>query len=182
MLLHRSVDRQNQPNATAIFAGRLIRRRGVGAMLIDMKRTDMDAPTASSGSSSTPRSLRDAFQPVKALVASYIGLALLGFGATMLLRDQPQLVNTAVWVRGSIVLATSALLYLIAVAAARGSRSAYVRLRVISVVVPLAIVVIVALPDPFPVWMKVQQGLCALAVAGVAILANRRAVRAHFAR
>jgi hypothetical protein len=117
--------------------------------------------------------LRDAFQPIKVLVASYVALGLVGLGATVLLRDDPQLVNTAVWVRGTIVVATSALMYLLAELASRGSRVAFIRLRIASIAVPLAIVVLVALPDPFPVWMKVQQALCAIVVAGVAVLVIR---------
>jgi cobalamin synthase len=127
-------------------------------------------------------SLRDAFQPVKMLVACYFGLGLLGLGATLLLRDHPQLVNTAVWVRGSVVLATSALTYLFAERASRGSKAAFNRVRIVSIIVPLAIVVLILLPDPFPVWMKVQQGLCAVVVAALAVLVNRRPVRRHFAR
>jgi len=127
-------------------------------------------------------SLREAFHPIRVLVACYVGLGLLSFGATVLLRDHPQLVNTAVWVRGSIVLATSALMYRFAAVAARGKRSAFLRLRVASIVIPVTIAVIIALPDPFPVWMKVQQGLCALIVAGVAALVNRRFLREYFAR
>lgn len=118
-------------------------------------------------------SLRDAFQPIRVLVACYFGLALVGLGATVLLRDDHQLVNAAVWVRGTIVVATSALMYLLAELASRGSRSAFIRLRIAAIVVPLAIVVLVALPDSFPVWMKVQQALCAAVVAAVAVLVIR---------
>jgi hypothetical protein len=121
------------------------------------------------------------FRPVKALVACYVGLGVLGFGAAVLLRDHPQLVNTAVWVRSSIVLATGAVMYVFAERAARGDRSAFRRLRVVSIVVPLAIVAIIALPDPFPVWMKVQQGLCGIDVAVVAVVVNRGSVRRSFA-
>jgi hypothetical protein len=121
--------------------------------------------------------LRAVLPAVRVLLACYLGLALLGLGAAFLLRDHPQLVNAAVWVRGWIVLASAAVLYLLAELAARGRRSMLIRLRIASIAVPLAIVVIIVLPDPFPVWMKVQQGLCALAVAGVAVLVNRRSVR-----
>ena len=121
------------------------------------------------------------FRPVKALVACYVGLGVLGFGAAVLLRDHPQLVNTAVWVRSSIVLATGTLTYVFAERASRGDRSAFRRLRAVSILVPLAIVVIIALPDPFPVWMKVQQGLCGIAMAVVAVLVNRSSVRRSFA-
>jgi hypothetical protein len=117
--------------------------------------------------------LRDAFQPIKVLLACYVGLGLVGLGATVLLRGDPHLVNTAVWVRCAIVAVTSSLLYLMAELASRGSRSAFIRLRIASIAVPLAIVVLVALPDPFPVWVKVQQTLCAVVVAGAAVLVIR---------
>lgn len=147
-----------------------------------MTHANMDTSTSWSAVSPKSSSLHDAFQSIMVLVACYVGLGLLGFGATVLLRDHPQLVNTAVWVRGSIVLATSALMYRFAAMAARGKRSAFLRLRIASITIPLAIAVIIALPDPFPVWMKVQQGLCALVIAGVAALANRRFLREYFAR
>ena len=118
-------------------------------------------------------SLRDAFQPIKVLVGCYVGLGLLGLGATILLRDDPYLVNAAVWVRCIIVMVTSSLMYLLAEAASRGSRAAFIRLRIASIAVPLAIVVLIALPDPFPFWVKVQQALCAVVVAGVAVLVIR---------
>jgi hypothetical protein len=118
-------------------------------------------------------SLRDAFQPIKVLVACYVGLGLLGLAATILLRDDPQLVNVAVWVRCIVVMVTSSLMYLLAEAASRGSRAAFIRLRIASIAVPLAIVVLVALPDPFPFWVKAQQTLCAIVVTGVAVLVLR---------
>jgi hypothetical protein len=118
-------------------------------------------------------SLRDAFQPIKVLVACYVGLALLGLAATILLRDDPQRVNVAVWVRCVVVVVTSCLMYLLAEVASRGSRPAFIRLRIASIAVPLAIAVLIALPDPFPLWVKVQQALCAIVVGGVAVLVIR---------
>ncbi len=38
----------------------------------------------------------------------------------------------------------------------------------------VAIRVIIALPGTFPVWLKVEQGLCGLLLIGVVILANSR--------
>jgi hypothetical protein len=121
------------------------------------------------------------FKPIKVLIACYIGLSALGFAAAVLLRDQPQLVNTAVWVRSSIVLVTSVLTYLFAERASRGDRRSLLRLRVVTIVVPLVIVGLIVLPDPFPVWMKVQQGLCGLVLAGAAILAVRPSVSRELA-
>lgn len=132
----------------------------------------------------SPRSslLQAAFRPVKVLLACYLGLAVAGFGAAVMFHGNRQLVNEAVWVRSSVVLITSAAMFLMALMAARGHRPSLLRLRIVSIIVPLVIVVIIVLPDPFPVWMKVQQGLCALVVAGAAVLVNGRDVRAEFAR
>jgi hypothetical protein len=73
------------------------------------------------------------------------------------------------------------LLLLFAARAAAGSRGAYRRLRIISVVTVVAIAVIVAVPGPFPGWLKIEQGVCGLIMAGVAVLANRPGLRALFA-
>jgi hypothetical protein len=137
-----------------------------------MIQTDADHATTGAAAAAASR-LQEAFKPIKLLLACYLGLALLGLATTFVLRDHAELVNTAVWVRGSIVLATSALMYRFGVMAARGSRVAFRRLAVASIIVPLAIVVLIALPDPFPLWMKVQQGMCAVVVATVAVLVNR---------
>ena len=54
------------------------------------------------------------------------------------------------------------------------------RLRILSSVMVVAIGVIIALPGLFPVWLKVEQGACALLLVGVVILANGRQTRAQF--
>jgi hypothetical protein len=45
----------------------------------------------------------------------------------------------------------------------------------------VAIVVIVALPGTFPVWMKVEQSACGVLLIGVVALVNRPSVRRMFA-
>jgi len=69
-----------------------------------------------------------------------------------------------------------------AAGAARGSRGAYRRLRVITAVMPVAIVVIIALPGTFPLWMKVEQAVCGVLLLGVVAVVNGRVMRASFAR
>jgi hypothetical protein len=122
--------------------------------------------------------VKDTFRFIRTLVACYIGVALVGLGITLVLRDDPRLVDIAVWVRDGFMAASGVLLYVFAVIASRGSRGALKRLRVVSVVIPLAIVVLIVLPDPFPIWMKVQQGVGAVCIASVALIANLRSVRA----
>ncbi len=58
------------------------------------------------------------------------------------------------WIRGTSVIVITALL-IVGQAGLHGSRGAYLRMRLMSTVAPLATVIIVALPhDGFPVWMK----------------------------
>lgn len=114
------------------------------------------------------------FTTIKALVAVYVGVALTGIGFTLLFRDNPQLVNQAVWIRDWGMLGSAVVLAVGTHFASRGGSRSLLRLRLASVIIPVAIVVLIALPDPFPVWMKVQQAAGALAMVGVAILAFQR--------
>jgi hypothetical protein len=109
------------------------------------------------------------FRPIKLLVLCYVALAVVGFGVTLGLRDDPQFVDTTVWVRNSTVLLTSVLMYGLAESAARGNRSAFKRLRIVSIVIPVAVIVLIAIPGAIPMWMKLQQALCGLVVAAVAV-------------
>ncbi|MFI6928466.1 hypothetical protein ACIBIZ_51695 [Nonomuraea spiralis] len=89
--------------------------------------------------------------------------------------------NWVVWVRAAAVAAASAWLVALAGQAARGRRSAYVRIRFVSLAAPVGIVLILLAPDSgYPLWMKAEQGVVGLLVAAVAVVVNRRAVREAF--
>lgn len=117
----------------------------------------------------------------KRLVGAYAGVSVLTLAAIVLLRNHPGAVNSAVWTRGVIVVASSLLTFSFAVRAARGSRRALLRLRIVSAVMVAAIAAIVSLPGTFPVWMKIDQGFCGALLIGVVALVNGRRVRAQFA-
>lgn len=86
--------------------------------------------------------------------------------------------DTPVWVRGTIVAVIAVVLLLLAGRAAAGSRGAYRRMLIMSIVAPIAVIVIVALPhDGFPAWMKIEQSVVGLLLLGAAVLAGRRDVR-----
>jgi hypothetical protein len=85
-------------------------------------------------------------------------------------------------VRNSAVLVSGALCRSFAARAAQGERFSFIRLRITSVIVPVVIAVLIVLPGAFPLWMKVEQALCGLCILAVAILVNRPALRAAFAR
>jgi hypothetical protein len=64
---------------------------------------------------------------------------------------------------------------------ARGRRRAYLRLRIASGLMVVAIAVLVALPGFLPVWMRTEQGVCGLVLLGVVVIANGRHLRSVFA-
>lgn len=127
-----------------------------------------------------PRS-QSAFRGMKILVGSYLGISVATLVAIVLLRNHAAIVNSAVWIRGTIVVASALLTLSFAARAARGSRGAYRRLRIISAVMVVAIVTIIALPGTFPMWMKMEQGVCGLLLIGVVIVVNGRHMRSLFA-
>jgi hypothetical protein len=44
----------------------------------------------------------------------------------------------------------------------------------------VAIAVIIAIPGTFPLWMKIEQGVCGLVLVGVVVQVNSRRVRSLF--
>ena len=127
-----------------------------------------------------PRTL-SAFRNVKRLVAGYLAICVLALVAIVLLRNNAAEVNSAVWTRSVIVVITAVLLFVFTARAARGSRGAYRRLRIVSIVTPVAIAVIIAVPGAFPLWMKIEQGVCGAVMIGVAMIVNGRHLRSLFA-
>jgi hypothetical protein len=122
--------------------------------------------------------MTNAFRSARVLVAGYLALSALTLVAVILMRDRADMVTPAVWGRTSIVAATSLLMMSFVVRAGRGSPRAYLRLRLVSAIMLVAIAVILAIPGDFPVWLKVEQGVCGLLLLGVVVLVNRPAVRA----
>ena len=123
-----------------------------------------------------------AFRSIRLLAGGYLAISLAALVVAVALRQHAAEVNSAVWTHGIIVAASAVLTFLVASKAARGSRGAFRRLRIVSGVLVAAIVVVIALPGDFPVWMKAEQGVCGLLMLGVAALANSKHLRALFAR
>ncbi|WP_372664945.1 hypothetical protein [Amycolatopsis kentuckyensis] len=117
------------------------------------------------------------FRPVLLLTGGYVALSVLTLVAIVLLRNDHALVTDAVWVRATLVVASSLLTFAFARSAARGSRKGLLRLRIVAAVMLVAIVVIVALPGLFPVWLRIEQAVCGLLLLGVTVLVNGRWAR-----
>ncbi|MEV4146760.1 hypothetical protein AB0J40_24050 [Amycolatopsis sp. NPDC049691] len=119
------------------------------------------------------------FRPVLLLTGGYAVLSVLTLGAIVLLRNDHALVTDAVWVRATLVAASSLLTFAFARGAARGSRKGLLRLRIVAAVMLVAIAVVVALPGLFPAWLRIEQAGCGLLLLAVTVLVNGRRARAR---
>lgn len=119
---------------------------------------------------------------VRRLISVYLLIGVGALGAVVVLRHHKAEVNSAVWTRSVIVVVTALLLLTFATRAAQGSRGAYRRLRIISIITAVALGVIAALPgSTFPLWMRIEQGVACVVMLAAAVLANGRPTRALFA-
>jgi hypothetical protein len=140
----------------------------------------MNTPSLADEHLDHPRS-QTAFHSVSLLVGCYLGLSVLTLVAIVLLRNNTAIVTPAVWIRGTIVAASALLTTSFAAQMARGSSRGYLRLRLVSAIMLVAIAVIIALPGTFPLWMKIEQGVCGLLLLGVVLLVNGKHLRSEFA-
>lgn len=124
---------------------------------------------------------RRAFRSVKLLVGCYLSISVLTLVAIILLRNMTAIVTPAVWIRGTIVVASALLTTSFATQMARGFSRAYLRLRLVSAIMLVAVVVIIVIPGTFPLWMKMEQGVCGLLLLGIVVIVNRKHLRSTFA-
>jgi hypothetical protein len=82
-------------------------------------------------------------------------------------------VNTFMWVRAALLIAVTPILLRFARDAYQGSRRSLDRLRTVCTILPIAIIVVDLIPGVCPAWYAAMQGLSALALVGVAVLARR---------
>lgn len=82
-------------------------------------------------------------------------------------------------VRAVILLTASPFLLWLTRRAGRGSDSALDRLRVVSRILPIAVIVVDFIPGVAPVWYAVLQGIGALAMVPVAVICWRWSRRAR---
>ncbi|GAB3386027.1 hypothetical protein [Amycolatopsis echigonensis] len=129
---------------------------------------------------SSPLRTDPALRAVRVLTGAYLALSVLTLGAIFLFRNNPSMVTDVVWVRATIVTASALLTFLFARSAARGSKRGLLRLRIVSAVMTVAIIVIVSIPGFLPLWVRLEQGVCGLLLLAVVVLVNGRHVRSLF--
>jgi peptidoglycan/LPS O-acetylase OafA/YrhL len=88
----------------------------------------------------------------------------------------------AVWVRSTIILIVSLFMVLCGVQMRRGRRWAYVRAKWIAILGSIGFVGVAALPGPFPVWMRIEQGAQAMLFLALAWMLTRPQFASFFPR
>lgn len=127
-----------------------------------------------------PRS-QQTLRGVQVLTVCYVGISMLTLAAIVLLRNNAAIVPASVWIRGIIVVVHAWVTLSFAARTARGSRVGYILLRLSSAVMVVAIAVILAIPGDFPLWFKIDQGICGLLLLGVVMIVNGTHLRSAFA-
>lgn len=122
--------------------------------------------------------VRRAFGTVKKFVVAYGVLSVLVLIVVVILAATGREVTSFMWGRAGGVFASAVLTYWLTVLASRGKRWAYVRVRVIAVLVPIAIIAIDSIPGALPPWFVALQIAGALALVPVAFIVNRPELRA----
>jgi hypothetical protein len=122
-----------------------------------------------------------ALRSVQMLVGCYLGISMLTLAAIVLLHNSAPIVPASVWIRSIIVVVHAGVTLGFAAGTARGSRARYILLRLGSAIMVVAIAVILVLPSDFPLWFKIEQGICGLLLLGVVVIVNGRQLRSAFA-
>ncbi|GAB3390975.1 hypothetical protein GCM10027568_15820 [Humibacter soli] len=125
---------------------------------------------------------RAAFRPAVILITAFVALSAAMIAFLGVLTAVGVGADIAVWIRCSLVFGSAIVLLLFTIGAARGSRSAWIRLRIVSPIVVVAVIVIVSIPGFLPDWVRVEQAVCGLLVLPVAIMANLPRMGALFAK
>ena len=137
-----------------------------------------DVSTASGGLDNARG--RTIFRHLRRLAGGYLVLSLATLVAIAVLRNDRGAVNSAVWIRATIVALSALFTFTFTVRAARGSTRSFLRLRIVSAVMLVAIALIIAVPGTFPLWLKLEQAACGLLLVSIVALVNDPRLRRLF--
>lgn len=126
-------------------------------------------------------SARSRFAVIRILLATYLAATVATIGVLAARRADTAFASDEAWGHAVVVLAFAVLLVPAGSRAAAGSRGAYRRLLVVSVVIPLVSIVLVALPHLLPPWMRIEQAAYGVLLLTVACLAASGPVRRSLA-
>lgn len=121
------------------------------------------------------------FRTIRYFLYAYAIVGWLGFLTVVILGAMPgtknnlDLVNATAWIHGLIVALTGIPFVKLADKAAQAKGNAAMRLRIVLTVVPIAFIAVIFLLS-LPVWMNVEQVVCALLLLSAGIVYFRRTV------
>jgi len=117
------------------------------------------------------------FRLIRALLLVYLAATVATIAVLAARHADTAFATDEAWGHAVVVLVFATLLVPAASRAAKGSRGAYRRLLIVSIVIPVASVVLVALPHLLPGWMRIEQAAYGVLLLVVAALAASRPVR-----
>lgn len=140
---------------------------------------DSTATTTAPETYEDPR-VQDTFKTVHKFIGLYgvISVIVLGTVAAMAITGNEA--SPFMWIRGSILLLVWPLFHRMATRSAQGDARQYDRLATVTVILPIAIIVVDLIPGLCPAWYAAMQGVSALALVGAAVLTRGAAVRGVF--
>ncbi|MFI5801625.1 hypothetical protein [Streptomyces sp. NPDC051561] len=120
------------------------------------------------------------FGRVRRCVAGFgaLGTAVLVAVAVLKVAGHP--VTAFMWGRSLGLLAGAAVMYWLVTVAERGARWAYVRMRILAFLMPVAVIAVDVIPGTLPVWFVLAQAVCACALLPAALVLNGAGLRAAF--
>jgi hypothetical protein len=113
----------------------------------------------------------DSGRTIGLLVGAYVALSALAVGIAEAVHSRTE---DAARSHAIVVLISALVTARFTARALRGDRRALLRLRIVTIVVPVAIAVVIAIPGNFPLWMKLEQAVGLVLLAAVAVLLRRR--------
>ena len=150
---------------------------------LEEKRMSIDCPTypeSPLAAHDGDARARTIFRHLTRLVGAYVVLSMATLIAIAVLRDDRSAVNSAVWIRATIMALSALLTLSFTVRAGYGSSRSFLRLRIVSAVMLVTIAVIISVPGTFPLWLKLEQAACGLMLLSVVTLINDQRVRRLF--
>jgi hypothetical protein len=133
--------------------------------------------TETSKAVSVPRSMR----AVTSFASCYLGLSLLTLVAAALFRGDPGVLNQSEWARGVLAAAGAIAMLIFVLRAQRGSRGAFLCLRIASALLLAATVAVLLILGLSPLWMRIEQTACAVLLIGTVSMVNGSGLRTAFA-
>ena len=128
----------------------------------------------------TPQAGTLALGKVETSFKAYTVLSAIALTAVAAVAVNGHTVNTFMWVRGLLLPVVAVLLYRTSLAASRGSRRAFDRVRALTLIMPIAIIGVDLIPGVCPLWYAALQTVCMIPVIAAAVTTRGPALRAAF--